>query len=186
VLVKLTECLAIVAGPNSSRIKDKVDSSLLYSSSFIEEDLSLADGKAPVFGRESNSPLVVSGDLVIFMNRGAPKATIISSKHAGKMITSNFVKCIVDEGKLDRWFLAYWINESAEVKRQNHVDAGMALYSPSAIGNLEIQPPNIKIQRQIGALYREMCRQLYLFDRNKESWKRLVLGSISNELNKGK
>lgn len=178
--MKLEPHIKIYSGLNPSRAKLEWNNEDLYSVKNLEEDLGSGTKSSPDVFKDSSLDFsdykIKKGDLVLGMGRGL--ASIVSGASSGKRLNSNFAKIILLDSSLDPWFLVYWFNESPEIAKQNVLSLGRALYTPSAVQKLEINPPPIDIQQEIGSLYRLQCRQSQLLDLEKEKWRVLTLEAI--------
>lgn len=173
--MKLGNIVKLEAGINRSRINEYASDNCFYTVVSIENDLNQSECQER-FTELNGQLMAFSGDVVVGMVAG--RAAVVSMANSGKALTSNFVKCSFDKTIIDPWFLVFWFNESDEVKLQNHMNTGRALYSPSAISSLEITLPRIDLQQRIGRIYKDVCRKSYLLEREKTIWEKLVLGEI--------
>jgi restriction endonuclease S subunit len=179
---RLANVMQFSAGPNFSRLKNKVPEESAYSAFSIEEDLCQISEdvyrKTDAFSSDNQTKI---GDLVVGMRKG--KAAVVGSKNAGKFINSNFLACQYDPGILDPWFFCYWLNESEEAARQYTVAGGnRQVCTPAILELLEITLPDIETQRKIGNSYRLAKRCEYLMDQKKDEMNRLVLQLIKNQM----
>lgn len=176
--MKVSDVVQLLSGPNASRIKKKYDNGLLYTVADIELDLSQLGTKKRTKKRDMPDFFTKIGDVVISLMK--QQAAIITPTNAGKMLTSNFVKCQFDGKLLDAWYFCYWINESGEVRRQNYRDVNLSVYTPRFIDELEMRLPPIETQQQIGELYKNLKHMQGLMDKQKDDWTRFTLQIIRN------
>jgi restriction endonuclease S subunit len=179
-LMRVGDLVTLFAGPNVTRIKKDITGMEMYSIASMDEDLAQAEGQIPAAMNSTEKYCTRVGDLVVGMIKG--RASIVSPKNAGCFLSSNFVRCDYDASVLDPWFFCFWLNESEEVRRQNHQNTGRALYTPLALEMLSITLPSLPQQKQIGGIYKKMKHLEYLKDKQKSQMNELAMQLIKNSL----
>ena len=164
---RLCDIVEFSLGDNPSRIKDSEAN--FYTQEDLMEDLSgindtISDPKCVINLMRSNA---------------AP----LSKQTAKKKITSNFLHCSLSPEFLDPWFFCYQFNEGREIKQQiNMYSQGTVLsvkrLNTQMIGDMQITLPDMKKQKQIGALYKNAIRQYNLSYKQAEDMKTMTLAII--------
>lgn len=187
----LQDLIELESGYNVSRVTD-VPREWVYSVNDLEEDLA-GSREAVALPTEPPSRLeaycLKEGDLVISLI--AEKAGIVGKGNAGKLLSSNFVRCSrINPEMIDKWWLCFYINKSEAFRRSAGLRtgfAGLALYhlSPTFLRSVPIEPPPIERQRQIGSIYRDYCRLNGLYERQKNEIERYVMSLLNKKNQKG-
>ena len=101
-LVRLDEIIEFSLGKNVTRIKEQ-DTEIFTPEDF-ERDLSSGDNECNTYG--------------CIINLIKSKAAPISVHTESKVITQNFLKCLLDESKILPWYFCYQFNEGKELEQQ--------------------------------------------------------------------
>ena len=154
----LGELIEFTLGKNQTRILDSEQN--LYTPDDLEHDL------------HSIEQSVEENDCVI---------NLIKSKAA--CLTSNFLKCSFDVNILDPWFFCYQFNESKIVEEQiSRLHQGNTLcvkkLTMRSVSEIKIPLYDIKKQRMIGKIYRQMIAHKDLMLRQAENMENLTLAII--------
>ena len=182
--MKLGDILQVVAGPNASRIKSMYTEEQMYTVSNLEDDLAQIEYDVPAVDSVQAELLTSENDLVVSMIR--QEAAIVTRVNVGKVLNSNFVKCEFKRKQVDPWFICYWLNESDDVKKQNHNRDMLKSYTAATLMDLSIALPEIARQREIGKGYKALKHMQYLFDRQKDEWTSLALEMMRQVMKEGK
>lgn len=178
--IKMDELVTFSAGTNISRLKEDVP---LYSIDDFEDDF-----KTSYEYQENDNALsdikdnvLRKGDVIFSVMRN--KVGIVSEKNEGKFMTSNFVKCQFDKGKLYPWYFCYLINESTSItqqikKMQQGILTSINRLTISSIKDLEFELEEYEMQKQIGELYRNILIREKLALKQIECMKQITLEII--------
>ena len=163
----LGELIEFTLGKNQTRILDSEQN--LYTPDDLEHDL------------HSIEQSVEENDCVINLIKS--KAAPLSRKTKEKCLTSNFLKCSFDVNILDPWFFCYQFNESKIVEEQiSRLHQGNTLcvkkLTMRSVSEIKIPLYDIKKQRMIGKIYRQMIAHKDLMLRQAENMEKLTLAII--------
>ncbi|MEF2767076.1 MAG: hypothetical protein U0O05_05150 [Dorea phocaeensis] len=163
----LDELMKFTIGKNQTRITDFQQG--LYTPDDFEQDL------------HSVSQFVETKKCVINLIRS--KAAPLSEKTKEKCLTSNFLKCSFDTNILDPWFFCYQFNESKTVEEQiSRLHQGNTLcvkkLTMRSVSEIKIPLYDIKKQRMIGKIYRQMIIHKDLMLHQAENMENLTLAII--------
>lgn len=178
------ELIAFSVGTNMSRLSTGVSDSTIYTLEDFDSDLGYIDECASISEQlvpKGKNAIATSGDVLISVTRN--QAGIVSSKNTGKFLNSNFIKCEFDEEKLYPWYFCYLFNESTSISRQiKKLQQGtigcINRLTVSMIGSLEFELVDIKKQKNIGDLYRNMLVREQLTLKQMEDMKKYTLEII--------
>ncbi|SCX09543.1 hypothetical protein SAMN02910339_01357 [Lachnospiraceae bacterium YSD2013] len=156
-IVRLDEIIEFSLGKNTTRIKEQ--SKDIYTPEDFERDLACGDNDCNTYG--------------CIINLIKSKAAPISSMTESKVITQNFLKCILDETKILPWFFCYQFNEGKELEQQiamfhQGTTLSVKKLTVKTIGDLKIKLLPIEKQKVIGDAYRKSILQHRLYLKQAE------------------
>ena len=165
--VSLHEIIQFTLGKNPTRIKAQVDE--LYTPEDFEKDLNCMNATKEGAG--------------CIINLIKSKCSPISEQTEAKCITSNFLRCDFDTGKIYPWYLCYQFNEGKAFEQQiemYHQGTTLSVkkLNIKTIGELKIILPDIEKQRTIGNLYRQSIIQNDLMIKQAENVKKFMMTLI--------
>ncbi len=166
-LIKLEEIIEFSIGKNTTRIKEQGFS--IYTPEDFEQDLLSGVN-------ESNT----SGCIINLMKS---KAAPISYSTESKIITQNFLKCLLDESKILPWYFCYQFNEGKELEQQiamfhQGTTLSVKKLNVKTISDLKINLPDLEKQKLIGDAYRKSILQYQLYLKQAEDIKKYTLEMI--------
>lgn len=146
--IPLNEIIQFTLGKNPTRIREQTDE--LYTSEDFENDLHCIHSTKEGMG--------------CIINLIKSKCSPISEQTEAKCITSNFLRCDFDTGKLYPWYLCYQFNEGKDFEQQiemYHQGTTLSVkkLNIKTVGELKIVLPDIEKQRIIGNIYRQLIIQ---------------------------
>ena len=167
--IALNEIIQFTLGKNPTRIREQTGE--LYTPEDFENDL--------------HGINFVKEDLGCIINLMKSKCSPISEQTGKKCITSNFLKCDFDAGKIHPWYLCYQINEGKSLeqhKEKYHQGTTLSVkkLNIKTIGELKIFLPDMERQRVIGSLYRRSIIQSDLMVRQAENIRKFMMAVIRN------
>jgi hypothetical protein len=165
-MIQMTEILELNSGTPQFRIKESLDANaplyFFFGQPEMEDDLTGIEthgGSGKKIRTTDNVGTLESGDLVFSLISG--RATIVRSKHDGYLFTQNYVR-LAPAPQVDARYLAYMLNEDAEIKRQLHSGQQGSVTLKFTIRQLSDLlfpiPPPIEKQCVIGELYFNQLR----------------------------
>lgn len=184
--LKLGDIIEFRSGINVSRLSTDIPKSYVYSFDDLMSDISQIGGISNIPDLGSNYDQLHEGELILGL--ASCRASIITKRNTGKILKNTEAKCIINESyehTLDLWYLCYFFNEDPIFKESisNIVVGTTARFiTISRLQNLYFCFPNIKKQRKIGIIYKDICRLEYLRKKRDMLQKELLL----NILNKSK
>lgn len=166
-LVRLDEIIEFSLGKNVTRIKEQ-DTEIFTPEDF-ERDLSSGDNECNTYG--------------CIINLIKSKAAPISVHTESKVITQNFLKCLLDESKILPWYFCYQFNEGKELERQiamfhQGTTLSVKKLNVKTISDLKINLPDLEKQKLIGDAYRKSILQYQLYLKQAEDIKKYTLEMI--------
>lgn len=166
-LVRLDEIIEFSLGKNVTRIKEQ-DTEIFTPEDF-ERDLSSGDNECNTYG--------------CIINLIKSKAAPISVHTESKVITQNFLKCLLDESKILPWYFCYQFNEGKELEQQiamfhQGTTLSVKKLNVKTISDLKINLPDLNKQRLIGNAYRKSILQYQLYLKQAEDIKKYTLEMI--------
>ena len=164
----LGEIIQFALGKNPTRLNVKEEN--LYTPEDFERDL---------FGQD-----LIHTNAGCIINLINTKCAPISVSTESKCITSNFLRCMFDQGILNPWYFCYQFNEGKDFKRQiamYHQGTTLSVkkLNVSAIEKLVIRLPDIGVQNQIGDLYRLSLIQYNQMIGQAENMKQFMFALIN-------
>ncbi len=165
--ITLSEIVQFTLGKNPTRIREQIGE--LYTSEDFEKDL--------------HSINTVQGGIGCIINLIKSKCSPISVQTEMKCITSNFLRCDFDTGKIYPWYFCYQFNEGKDFEQQiemYHQGTTLSVkkLNIKTIGELKIFLPDIKKQMLIGNIYRQSIIQNDLMIRQAEDIKEFTMALI--------
>ncbi len=165
--IPLHEIIQFTLGKNPTRIRELAGG--LYTPEDFENDLHCINPSKE--------------DMGCIINLIRSKCSPISKQTAAKCITSNFLRCDFDTGKLNSWYLCYQFNEGKGVEQQiERYHQGTTLsvkkLNIKTIGELKIPLPDMEKQKTIGNLYRQSIIQNDLMVKQAEDIKKFTMTLI--------
>ncbi len=122
---------------------------------------------------------VKTGDLVFSLITG--KAAIVRSEHDGYLYTQNYVK-IIPHLSVDSLYLAYVLNENADIKRQlltGQQGSATFKFTVKQLHDLELPKlPSLETQKVVGELYFNQLKMDYLKRHRSSLETKLIMGKI--------
>jgi|GEM_PF-4784026 len=171
---KFKDLMDIKSGINVTRIKDE-DKKYLYTVVDMLNDLHGVESEI-----EGNSDTLKEGD-ILFQSLKA-SASVVSKYTCKKIVSANFSYCrSKEEGIYDPWYLCYAINEKKEIRKQiyelSRPSTGtISRLSAKLFSELEIDLPDLSLQKDLAKLYQKTMRLNYLKEKdNYISNKKILL-----------
>lgn len=166
-LVRLDEIMEFSLGKNVTRIKEQ-DTEIFTPEDF-ERDLSSGDNECNTYG--------------CIINLIKSKAAPISVHTESKVITQNFLKCLLDESKILPWYFCYQFNEGKELEQQiamfhQGTTLSVKKLNVKTVSDLKINLPDLEKQKLIGNAYRKSILQYQLYLKQAEDIKKYTLEMI--------
>ena len=166
-LVRLDEIIEFSLGKNVTRIKEP--NTEKYTPEDFERDLSSGDNECNTYG--------------CIINLIKSKAAPISVHTESKVITQNFLKCLLDESKILPWYFCYQFNEGKELEQQiamfhQGTTLSVKKLNVKTISDLKINLPDLEKQKLIGDAYRKSILQYQLYLKQAEDIKKYTLEMI--------
>lgn len=167
---RLSELTELSLGVNPSRVKDVP----VYTQEDLEYWL--------IHCREPN------GFIISLINN---KAAPTGYEKTGKVLTSNYLECIVDTNVLNPLYFCYLFNENKDIKtqiekmHQMSTIASVKRIPVQALSQLEIELPDINEQRKIGKIYQEALKLKYLINKQADDLFTATMEIISKAKKEG-
>lgn len=148
----------------------------------------LDDGKHDkVIRTEAEVMLVEAGMLLISLMTN--KAVVVSEKHAGHLLTSNYIRIVYDGNKIDPDYFCYIYNESDTIRKQIAMnEQGASLVSRLNLQQLrkfELPCPYLAEQQRVGAIYR-LQQKRELLQLKKIKLEKLAVHALLNTYLQGR
>lgn len=165
--ITLSEIVQFTLGKNPTRIKEQKEE--LYTPEDFEKDLHCINPTKEGMG--------------CIINLIKSKCSPISEQTEAKCITSNFLRCDFDTGKIFPWYFCYQFNEGKNFEQQigmYHQGTTLSVkkLNIKTIGELKIFLPDIEKQRIIGNIYRQSIIQNDLMIRQAEDIRQFTMALI--------
>lgn len=165
--ISLNQIIQFTLGKNPTRIKGQVNE--LYTPEDFERDLHCIHSTKEGIG--------------CIINLIKSKCSPISEQTEAKCITSNFLRCDFDTGKLYPWYFCYQFNEGKDFEQQiemYHQGTTLSVkkLNIKTIGELKIILPDIEKQRTMGNLYRQSIIQNELMIKQAENVRKYTMTLI--------
>ncbi len=165
--IALNEIVQFTLGKNPTRIREQIDE--LYTPEDFEKDLHCINSTKEGMG--------------CIINLIKSKCSPISEQTEMKCITSNFLRCDFDTGKIYPWYFCYQFNEGKGFKQQiemYHQGTTLSVKKMNikTIGELKIFLPDIERQMMIGNIYRQSIIQNDLMIKQAEDIREFTMALI--------
>ncbi len=189
---KLAEIAELKSGVSQLRIKETMRDDapvyLFYGQSELECDLiDEESSKLPSQTRTDDKIDALSANTLVF-NLISNKCSIVRSRHAGYILTQNFVK-ISPSPHINARFLAYLLNEDEGIQRQlksGHQGSATIKTTVRQLSNLELPDlPLMEVQEAIGDLYFSQLRLAALKTRLAHSEMAVLKMKLKEACNNG-
>lgn len=169
--IKLNEIAEICQGNILTRIKPSSQfDEVVELDSISMQELSYYVGISDEFGLFSKSRIaknklascIYTQQKDIVVGLSSRKAMVIEEERAKKLLLSNFVIVRPKENVLDPYYFCWLLNENLQVQKNLEQkvqgSANVSILPINTLKELEINIPNINIQRKIGIIY-DLCRR---------------------------
>ncbi len=165
--IALNEIVQFTLGKNPTRIREQIDE--LYTPEDFEKDLHCINS--------------VKEGMGCIINLIKSKCSPISEQTEMKCITSNFLRCDFDTGKIYPWYFCYQFNEGKGFKQQiemYHQGTTLSVKKMNikTIGELKIFLPDIERQTMMGNIYRQSIIQNDLMIKQAEDIREFTMALI--------
>ena len=147
------------------------------------------ENKTVSVSKENFDKELLAKENMVVIGLTVHKACIINKNHVGKIIPSNFAYVYLDESKIDLNYFTWYFNENPNIKKQLQIASqgsmGIMAISIQMLRELEIELPDIKVQKQIGKVYElRLRKEKILYERNileKKLYKQLMINKLKEE-----
>lgn len=147
------------------------------------------ENKTVSVSKENFDKELLAKENMVVIGLTVHKACIINKNHVGKIIPSNFAYVYLDESKIDLNYFTWYFNEHPNIKKQLQIASqgsmGIMAISIQMLRELEIELPDIKVQKQIGKVYElRLRKEKILYERNileKKLYKQLMINKLKEE-----
>lgn len=185
---RMKEIAELKSGMSQLRIRetfsDEAPVYFFYGQSEMENDLAgigVSDsGHSPKQIRTFDEVSILESGAVVF-SLISGKATVVGVVHGGYIMTQNFVK-LTPRPAVDPFYLAYLLNENADVKRQllsGQQGSTTMRCTVRQLCDLAFPDlPSVEVQKVIGALYFNQLKLNALKKHQADLETALVLGKI--------
>ncbi|MGL6107709.1 restriction endonuclease subunit S [Romboutsia sp.] len=180
-----------------SRITAKPDELQEDISLFTIQDLNIETGsyelkaekKTVSVSKESFDKELLAKENAVVIGLTVHKACVIDKSHVGKIIPSNFAYMYLDKNEIDSNYFVWYFNEHPNIKKQLQVASqgsmGIMAISIQMLRELEIELPDINVQKQIGKVYALRLRKEKIsHEKNileKDLYKQLMINKLKEE-----
>ncbi len=174
--VKLKQVSKIKVGLNSREVTKRNNNK--YTAENLEEDL-LTGYKIEGKKETTDDAITQAGDLIFSLM--TKKAAIVSLKNSHMTLSQIYLKLTIDYKMIDPWFLCFILNESQNIDHQFHKIMEGTVSKRITKNNLEdidIDFPDINIQKKIGAIYRLYLKQTKLTEKKNKLVKKFLFTSL--------
>lgn len=165
--ITLNDIIQFSLGKNPTRIRERADE--MYTPEDFEKDLHCIHSTKEGWG--------------CIINLIKSKCSPISEQTKAKCITSNFLKCDFDTGKIYPWYFCYQFNEGKGFQQQiemYHQGTTLSVkkLNVKSIGELRIYLPDMDKQKAIGKMYRQSIIQNDLMVKQAEDIRKYTMTLI--------
>ena len=160
--VKLKQVSKIKVGLNSREVTKRNNNK--YTAENLEEDL-LTGYKIEGKKETTDDAITQAGDLIF----------------SHMTLSQIYLKLTIDYKMIDPWFLCFILNESQNIDHQFHKIMEGTVSKRITKNNLEdidIDFPDINIQKKIGAIYRLYLKQTKLTEKKNKLVKKFLFTSL--------
>lgn len=192
--LKLEKLGKVNHGLTISRITAKPDELQEDISLFTIQDLNIETGnydlksedKVVSVSKENFDKNLLSEENMVVIGLTVHKAYVIEGHHVGKIIPSNFAYMYLNEKEIDLNYFVWYFNEYPNIKKQLQVASqgsmGIMAISVQMLRELEIELPDIEIQRKIGKVYDlRRKKEKLLHEKNileKDLYKQIMINKL--------
>ena len=150
---------------------------------------SKVENKTVSLSKENFDKELLAKENMVVIGLTVHKACIINKNHVGKIIPSNFSYMYLDENEIDLNYFTWYFNEHPNIKKQLQIASqgsmGIMAISIQMLRELEIELPDIKVQKQIGKVYElRLRKEKILYEKNileKKLYKQLMINKLKEE-----
>lgn len=192
--VKLNEIAEIYQGSILTRIKPANQLDEVETDSISMQELSYYVGILDSFDNYTKSKVSSSKlasciftkqkDIVVGLS--SRKAMVIEEERSNKLLLSNFALVRVDVNKLDPYYFCWLFNENLQfqksLEQKVQGSANVFILPINTLKELELDLPNINIQRKVGLLY-DLYRKRERLDKQIMEKEKLVINHQLNKIN---
>lgn len=147
------------------------------------------ENKTVSVSKENFDKELLAKENMVVIGLTVHKACIINKNHVGKIIPSNFSYMYLDENEIDLNYFTWYFNENPNIKKQLQIASqgsmGIMAISIQMLRELEIELPDIKVQKQIGKVYElRLRKEKILYEKNileKKLYKQLMINKLKEE-----
>jgi len=192
--LKLEKLGKVNHGLTISRIIAKPDEQQEEIPLFTMQDLNIemgsydlkSEGKTVSVSKENFDKGLLSKESMVVVGLTVHKAYVIEKHHVGKIIPSNFAYMHLDESKIDLNYFTWYFNEHPNMKRKLQIatqgSMGIMALSVQMLRELNIELPDIDIQKKIGRIYElRRKKEKALYEKNileKDLYKQLMINKL--------
>ena len=164
ILREIKDLATFIPGINPTRAEKQFGKQLInyYDQPSFEADYNHVDdsGEAALKFSSLNNAALNAGDLII--SNGSRLAAMVGENNAGKVLSLNFTKIVLDSDHLDQRYFLFLFNDFKEVQRQKERGSqrsGLVQRIPlRALGEILIPIIPLAEQKKIGAIYTERLK----------------------------
>ena len=147
------------------------------------------ENKTVSVSKENFDKELLAKENMVVIGLTVHKACVINKNYVGKIIPSNFAYVYLDESKIDLNYFTWYFNEHPNIKKQLQIASqgsmGIMAISIQMLRELEIELPDIKVQKQIGKVYElRLRKEKILYEKNileKKLYKQLMINKLKEE-----
>lgn len=192
--VKLNKIAEIYQGNILTRIKPDNQLDEVETDSISMQELSYYVGILDNFDNYTRSKVSASKlhsciftkqkDIVVGLS--SRKAMVIEEERSNKLLLSNFALVRVDANNLDPYYFCWLFNENLQfqksLEQKVQGSANVSILPINTLKELELDLPNINIQRKVGLLY-DLYRKRERLDKQIMEKEKLVINHQLNKIN---
>ena len=164
ILREIKDLATFIPGINPTRAEKQFGKQVInyYDQPSFEADYNHVDdsGEAALKFSSLNNAALNAGDLII--SNGSRLAAMVGENNAGKVLSLNFTKIVLDSDHLDQRYFLFLFNDFKEVQRQKERGSqrsGLVQRIPlRALGEILIPVIPLAEQKKIGAIYTERLK----------------------------
>lgn len=164
ILREIKDFATFIPGINPTRAEKQFGKQVInyYDQPSFEADYNHVDdsGEAALKFSSLNNAALNAGDLII--SNGSRLAAMVGENNAGKVLSLNFTKIVLDSDHLDQRYFLFLFNDFKEVQRQKERGSqrsGLVQRIPlRALGEILIPVIPLAEQKKIGAIYTERLK----------------------------
>lgn len=164
VLREIKDFATFIPGINPTRAEKQFGTQVInyYDQPSFEADYNHVDasGEAELKFSSLNNAALNAGDLII--SNASRLAAMVGENNAGKVLSLNFTKIVLDSDHLDPRYFLFLFNDFKEVQRQKERGSqrsGLVQRIPlRALGEILIPVIPLAEQKKIGAIYTERLK----------------------------